>query len=517
MFTTAAGTRSKAALKRMRSAARQGARWKIWAFYAQHEPVTWGALAYLLIAVTGSLYSLAFYRQFKINIFGFFDTSDFLLSGLQNVKIMIIGVVTIVFIILVYLFFAYNSIFYRAYRRNEQKWRSLIRWLLGALSVILFVLSIFVAPFRLGASEGRDELSKTELQKYPRLVRITTQQDADRPKICLPDALFVGATSSFHFFYNNKHDGNEQILVVPTANIASLEFNPLGDNGCNPKLDDPVIAEIKKINKTIAMLNATSERNTAEVVAAINSIQIEPPIEMPDKIKLDLPEVVAAIGKVTAAIDALRSDPNLSPVIAKLNATIGELNAYLKGNETIANLNVAIAELNATIRALNISGVVNSCAFGGELLGTVRPFQEGERDQLENDEHGNLTAIFGEIKLHLENNTLLRLTLIGRAGREPLGTEERRSYGSQRGLAQAQVEWVQGKILKRFQGQIDSSLIILQPLQPGASLLRMSTDQDPYYDYNPYRYDLPRAGSVAVYACWAPKPAQVSSSAESVP
>ncbi len=189
MFTTTAETRASDALKRIRTAACRGARWKIWVFYAQHTPVTWGALAYLLIAVTGSLYSLAFYRLFEINIFGFFDTSDFLLSGLQNVKIMLIGFATVFFVILAYFFFAYNSIFSRAYRRDEQKQRFLKRRRAGRMLVVLSVALILLIPPRLGWREGNG------LPKKTRLVWVTTQQDADRPTIRLPEPALLEAIS----------------------------------------------------------------------------------------------------------------------------------------------------------------------------------------------------------------------------------------------------------------------------------------------------------------------------------
>lgn len=569
----AAQKRAEAAQKRAEVAAQKQAIWQIWGFFAEHTPAAWGAFWYFLISSSGAIYSLVLYQQFEINIFNFFDTSDFLLSAFRTPTTLIIGIIATLLVIFILGYLAYNSIIYRSIDRTEQQSlvhreaRILLRisillgllaisvsitailnfskydWtvlsLLGLGVILIIPISVLVLHFRRKLTSApisrtaqtppsRREAgillavllgvfivivpyllgwydSEKRLEDESRHVRVTIRLDADRPKIRLPyPALLLGTTSDFHFFYKciqkNERDWkcrgedkieNERVFIVPTANLSSLEF--ISEPEEPPAQFGPaeVVAAIDKINKTITALNTAGKRNTSKVVKAIGEIELDPIIEIFPEIELDptikispeigldLPKVAQAIDKLTAAIVASEFYPD--PIIVALRATI--------------------AELNATIRNINISGVVNSCAFGGELLGTVQPFQKGKHE-LEANEYRKLSAVFDKMEPHFEDNTLHQLILIGR-----LSGEERRFSDARRELAQARAKWVKKKILERFpELEKVASRIILRLLPPEDSLLRMSTDQGPYYDYNPLIYDLPRTGSVGVYACWAPGP-----------
>ncbi len=270
---------------------------------------------------------------------------------------------------------------------------------------------------------------------------------------------------------------------MPTANIASLQFNPAKDNDVSAD-DDPIVTAINKINETIARLNEINERNTDKVIAAVNGIQIGPPVEIPDKIKLDLPEVVTAVGKIVATFEALKPYPN--PALEALNVTIEEFNSYLRGNTAIADLNAMIVGLNATIKVLNISGAGNRCLPGWKKLRTIQPLQVGDTRE------------------NFDTHTLQQLLLIGRIDTE-------------------QFSQVWESLKKESGREIDPKrIILLSSDPPHIGVDQFDTDQYLYFEYDPSLYDPPRVSSdapkdwsVEVYACWTPKPEQINSSTDS--
>lgn len=142
---TAAQQWASDAKRRVRSAARNGAVWKILRFFENRTPAAWGALWYLLLSIIGVTYSWAFYSRFEgIHIFDFFGTSDFLLSAFQNVEMLVSGIIATLIGIGVLIYRAYDSIVYGAYKSNPKEKRAQIRQ--EAVISLSIALTLIVVP-----------------------------------------------------------------------------------------------------------------------------------------------------------------------------------------------------------------------------------------------------------------------------------------------------------------------------------------------------------------------------------
>ena len=204
---------------------------------------------------------------------------------------------------------------------------------------------------------------KQSSQQEPQYVRVTIRQDVAQPTNRLPDSLlFLGTTSSFHFFYEcgvalidengvvlkNKDETPKKCeeedgrpFVIPTANIASLEFIPAGtpseDIAQAVKELDLIINDLRseevKVTNAITQINTTitSINMSSGVHAKFITQQIESP----------KPEVVANLGP----------DKIITVAIA--------LKSYLEGNIPVTHLNETITTLNATIKTLNQADVLD--------------------------------------------------------------------------------------------------------------------------------------------------------------
>ena len=226
--------------------------------------------------------------------------------------------------------------------------------------ILLFIILIeatFIIPFLWGGVDSykaREEASRS--------IKVTLSQD--RLQTPLPDrTLFLGTTSSFHIFYEcdealidkngemlKNTDGtpkkcekkNGRPFVIPTANIASLEFRP----DLPPHVDSPASIEaIADLNRIIKELKSEESKvsdaiiQTNTIIARFNRSSethtklIIPKIESPE------PESVAHIGpdQVATAVVAFQS--------------------YLEGKIRITHLNKTITTLNETIKTLNQADV----------------------------------------------------------------------------------------------------------------------------------------------------------------
>ena len=335
--SASAKARAAAAESRLLKSTRKRVQWTILRFFAQPTITAWGAVFYILISSIGVTYSWALYAQFdEIYIFDFFDTSDFLLSAFQSMKMLIIGVSATLIALFILVYRVYNSGMYHAYTSSSYKQQSKIRreaallllitlvavsvifcfrpnlsvapiimeelksvlgldlqqWLLALtrptiteapkealgrledclglglylMSLLILVLlalrflklvclplrrdkqefrikwggrflaltllagGLFVLPLLSGVND-----SKRTLGDKSRPVQVTIRQDAAHPSTHLPvpgRVLLLGATSSFHLFYacGESETGsscqNGRPVIVPTANLASLEFKP---------------------------------------------------------------------------------------------------------------------------------------------------------------------------------------------------------------------------------------------------------------------------------------------------
>ena len=139
---------------------------------------------------------------------------------------LIIGT-NILAVLLTYRFFK------RVQNSSEDKQQNQVNWEVGILLFLLLAEATLILPLLHGRSD-----SEAALKDKNRRVQVALRQDSVQsgtrpPK---PDrTLFLGTTSSFHFLYECGETSNSgtdskckkgRPFIVPTANIASLEFDP---------------------------------------------------------------------------------------------------------------------------------------------------------------------------------------------------------------------------------------------------------------------------------------------------
>ena len=424
--------------------------------------------------------------------------------------------------------------------------QALSRWQPVTLLGILLAVSLGGIPYYWGLAAGEEK----KTLKNKELVRVAIRLDVDQPQIRLPDALLIGTTSGFHFFYESENDQENKKgrpFIVPTANLASLEF--ISDSESLPSQASllGVLEEVKHV--------------TAQIINAIDRIKHTSAIEKLSEIGLDLTEIVSSITEVNEGATAfsenteknttiiveeveaiskkvtnISDSPEFSATIEALRKTVAGLKSYLEGNITITGLNATITELNAATDGLTMLERENHCASGWKNLETVGPFCESEHKLWEDNKQTNpangnnphhsfatskkkLDCESGDnkqtnptngnnpmtkyakleesLRRKLQDYTLQQLMLIGRVDKKLFIGKKQEYYGSQRGLAQARAEWVQEQLLKNFSKEIDPGRITLL------------SDNYRYDGDNEEKHALDR--SVEVHACWAPKPKQTTS------
>ena len=476
----AARDRAAAARDQVQVTAIRGAGWEILELFAQYTLATLGTSSYLLVSIIGVMYSWGFYSQFEsFHIFDFFDTPDFLLGAFQNLTVLFIGTIVTLVSLLALAFIYYKSNIQHAYLSGGTEQKSLT-----PLKVILFiipVLVLFILPFLWGEFD-----SHAALKEKARSVKVTLHQDGDQSKTRLPKSdhtVLLGTTSSFHFFYecknalkaeNDQECGKGRPFIIPTANIASLEFNPEsssqnGNSGTGSLSD--VAAAITELNGTISDLNLNT---TISIISG--------------EVSFDPTQVEEGIATLNKAIK------NLNLKLDKMSNLGPDATSILKNlNETLSRFDEKIASLKS----------VENCTSSLEKVATVGPFFRGEHDQLEESTKENakegldqlvpLDKLVTKMNEHfMSQQTLHHLMLLGRVDSSQFSDENSRFYGAQIELARARAEWLQEQLLKEFPTQIDPRRITLL-----SSNYRGENEGD--------KRALDR--SVEVWACWAPKEA----------
>ena len=291
-------------------------------------------------------------------------------------------------------------------------------------------------------------------------VRVALRQDSVQPGTRLPKpdrTLFLGTTSSFHFFYecgdtlNSGADSKGQNslkipaaqhqkvalgcekgrpFIVPTANIASLEFNP-NKSEVKPRdgLSD-VTDAITKLDTTIRNLkfNAIFRMESGDVI-------------------FDTTKIAEA---VTTLDETVR---NFKPPVTPDPAQIVDA---IEKNTT---------KITRAIEGIYIPPEVqNHCGLGWERVAIIRPFCEGRYDKMEegdkecteeNAKESPSELVIPEqviLARHslFEAGTPQQLMLIGRVDITQLNEQKRELYGSNNGLAQARAKWVWDKLVEKL-------------------------------------------------------------------
>ena len=188
-----------------------------------------------------------------------------ILSGLSDLSDLIDRLTLLLFVVvpvvglLVYLIYYFGRLIYDPASATGQ--RSLSRWQAGGWLIFLLAASYIAIPYLWGREKGNIILTKKT-----DLARVTIRQNITTPNPLPYPARLIGTTSSFHFFYYRATETG-QVFIVPTANIASLEFNP------NPSKDSEKSEDgLSKVAAAIRELGETSRHNAHEIANAISSI-----------------------------------------------------------------------------------------------------------------------------------------------------------------------------------------------------------------------------------------------------
>ena len=262
--------------------------------------------------------------------------------------------------------------------------------------------------------------------------------------------LFLGTTSSFHFFYyeesgealgagidpgckeapeNQAAQGQDKtqeckkgrLIIIPTANIASLEFNPK-DVDTKPRVG------LSDVTDAIANLDTTI-RNLK-----FNAI-----------FRMESGDVIFDTTKIAESVMALdETVRNFKPVTVP------------NPNQVINAINTNTERITTAIKDIKLPPEVrNHCVSGWKKVATIWPFRTGQhkiREEIEKDKAAKkrLGELIKDNPLLSKANGFQQLMLVGRVDITPLNDETRRRYGSNNGLAQARAKWVWDELVKEW-------------------------------------------------------------------
>ena len=368
--------------------------------------------------------------------------------------------------------------------------------------------------------------NKAALKEQSRFVTVVLNKDfAQAATHPLNSALLLGTTSRFHFFYvdkcedtqtadkdsktgnvsnNEKTKTNEKApeckngrpFIIPTANIAALEFIDTKESGPGPEqvglpdilasinqlnetisalkfdatinmqsgkviFDTKAVADaIAKVDSTVTAINKSNETNTNQIAEAIKSLN--PLIVEPNPHWKGL---IGALTTLNQTVSTLKPPVVSNPGSNDLTSALTALTKAIESFKAVANpdpktaaavtaLNATLRTLNETIASLNIPGAGNLCASGWRKVATIGPFPIGDHDQLEETARECQNQLIPPDQFGNETNgrfTDRQLLLIGRVDITQLSEQARKDYGSDSGLAQARAKWVRDKLVERSQ------------------------------------------------------------------
>ena len=401
---------------------------------------------------------------------------------------------------------------------GEQKARTLVSESINQVGKIPVVSPIYsmtsdICSQWLNCLQGIFLDASPENNQQKRPVRVTIRQDALQPKtrLPIPDHTFLlGTTSSFHFFYECENASKAEVckngrpFIIPTANIASLEFIQAGE------VPGDIVATITKLDIIIGNLKSEKIEIT-DAITQINAIITSINMSSETRTELMIPKIASPKQEI---VTRLSPDEIATVAIA--------LKSYLEGNipgthlnETIKNLedlpDSDLAQIAEAIENLSIPGGQSHCAYGWRKVATIGPFPIGDHDQLEETARECQNQLIppdqfvNEMSGHFTNQQPL---LIGRVDITQLSEQARKDYGSDSGLAQARAKWVRDELVKKFKNEERKEalkraiLLSAGPLHVGENV----SDCDRALDR-----------SVEVYACWTPKPKPEQAAAPPAP
>ena len=399
---------------------------------------------------------------------------------------------------------------------------------------IFLIIGTLVLTFGWGVYDN-----KAALKEKSRFVKVVLNKDfAQSDAHPLNPAPLLGTTSRFHFFYECENPltkvawehgwsalkplilvrgnirpecENGRSFVIPTANIAALEFNIKGsDPGPGQVGLHDILDAIQQLNTTISDLNPIVKVgniifDATKVATAISDLDASS--------KTNAEEITEAIENLQSVV-ASKPD-GLVTAIGTLSQSVQNLNPRDGSPPGSGEIATAINNLKNTVQNLHISVGKNYCASGLKKVETIGPFCKGRHEQLEEagkecpdqpaeeveaarkylgqlqDRLITPDKFFGRMDGRFTNQQLL---LIGRVDITQLTDEKRKPYGSNSGLAQARAKWILEKLKKRFpehQSTLERTILLSAgPLHTGEEATEINRAKD---------------RSVEVWACWTPK------------
>lgn len=429
---------------------------------------------------------------------------------------------------------------YRFFKRvlnpiSGDKQRVQINWDTGILLFTILAEAAFILPFLHGRSDG-EAVKKGENRR----VQVVLRQDSVQPRTRLPDpdrTLFLGTTSSFHLFYecgDTLNSGTDskgpngpkasgaqhpqgasecekgRPFIVPTANIASLEF-----------YQDPAICAA----------SATPEANVA--------CPESDPEDGSDAPRVGLSHVIDAITALNTTISKLKFNAifqmesgnvildatDVAKAVTALNQTIAEFEQLIVSDpaQIVKAIETNTTKITTAIEGIYIPPEVqNHCGPGWKRVAIIGPFCEGRHNKMEEDaeedakgckkENGKETSSELVIPDQLtryrrslfEAGTLQQLMLIGRVDITQLDENQRKYYGSNNGLAQARAKWVLDELVEKWElnGTEKAAALRERTILLSAGPLHVQTNDKTIVPEEERKLDR----SVEVWACGDPKP-----------
>ena len=286
--------------------------------------------------------------------------------------------------------------------------------------------------------------------------------------------LFLGTTSSFHFFYYEEsgealgagidprckeapenqaaqcQDKTQEckkgrLIIIPTANIASLEFNPK-DVDTKPRVGlSDVIDAIANLDTTIRNLK-------------FNAI-----------FRMESGDVIFDTTKIAEAVMALdETVRNFKPV------TVPDPNKVINAISTnTERITMAIKDIKFPPE------VRNHCVSGWKKVATIWPFRTGQheiQEEKDKDAKERLNRLIEDKPFLSKANMFHQLMLIGRVDITQLNEQKREDYGSNNGLAQARAKRVLDELAKKWASNGTEKALLERTILLSAGPLHVGKD-----------------------------------------
>ena len=486
----------------------------------------------------------------------------------------------LLYLIVIGIFYALVFLAYQFIRLafNPVRYAAQGLWYERILLFTILVEVTFIIPFLWGEVDSHAALEDT-----PHSVKVTLSQNEPQPETPQPDrTLLLGTTSSFHIFYecenalkngNAPKCGEGHPFIIPTANIASLEFK-------RKHVGLPVVvAAVKGLDRIINGLKSEEVKVTnaiTQINTIITSINMSSGVHakfITQQIESPKPEVATNLGpdKIITVAIALKSYlegnipvTHLNETITTLNATIKTLNRADVLDPDLANIAGAIKSLNRlevetpdlkgipdairsldplevntpdlkeipkaikehtteisdAIRELNLScpgdpkpvrsPVPTHCPQGWEKVTTIWPFPKEEHELKPNsDGQKQLNDLFADMEQKFAESTLGQLILVGRSDAKPVCKQTLALYGSGNGLAQGRAKWIWDELVKKFTTPEQQKALQDRTLLLSAGPLHVRGEAS--------EMNRAKDRTVEVYACWTPKPKSEQAEAPPAP